>query len=775
MSQYNIALSGLQVARRAIDLIGSNIANATTEGYHRQDLSTSSVHTIGGSQIGDGVEITGVLRSADLLLDRELSLMQADLGQNSQELSTLRLVENALGELDSQGLALAIDGYFNALRELASQPNSEALQYQAAWAADGMAKQFNQVDSFLFDLERQVALQAEQATTQANGLIQEIAQLNDDIQLFLASGSNANTACDRRDQAVRELAELIDIEITGFADATGPVGISAWGTPLVTRGQYILLEAGSADTTGNLGVSVQGVNHFRTDVSGGKLGGLVALNNEILSGIQDRLDSLASEIVFRTNQQHLQGIGPMGSFTELTGVSVEEEPLSQWSAWGEGLTTGTINVRVTDLQTGQVSTHQISVDGDSTLATIASALNDVDGLVGGVVNSGLHIESADSDRYEFDFLPVPATDLEVNAWTGTAGVTLDRGTYTSAGDHTFTFEVTGPGADGEVLPVGTDGLSIVVRDETGAQVGATVDLGLAYVPGTALTLDNGLELSLAAGSLRIGEQFGATVYSDASLNQDPVLDMNSGPWLGSAEPVVSGTLDATTDATFNCTVIGPVAGALAQVGVTEGLTLQVRNGAGELIGTHSIGLGYAAGDQISIGSGISLSLPVGTVVSGQQFTVEVPANSDSSGFLAMAGINALFSGSSARDIAVRQEMLDNPQRIATALTPEGSDNANITRLAELGDASNAALNYQAPTDFFRLIVTNIGNDISFRQARQEAMEGAVSQLEDERDMVSGVDINEEAARLLIYQNMFQACAKFLTAQVESIEYLMNIL
>ena len=46
MSDYSIALSGLAAAQRAFDVIGNNIANAATEGYHRQRLELSPAFSL---------------------------------------------------------------------------------------------------------------------------------------------------------------------------------------------------------------------------------------------------------------------------------------------------------------------------------------------------------------------------------------------------------------------------------------------------------------------------------------------------------------------------------------------------------------------------------------------------------------------------------------------------------------------------------------------------------------------------------------------------------
>ena len=62
MSSFSITLTGLQVAQRAIELISTNIVNATTEGYHRQEpiIAAISLGNAGNVEIG-GAEIKEVI------------------------------------------------------------------------------------------------------------------------------------------------------------------------------------------------------------------------------------------------------------------------------------------------------------------------------------------------------------------------------------------------------------------------------------------------------------------------------------------------------------------------------------------------------------------------------------------------------------------------------------------------------------------------------------------------------------------------------------------
>ncbi|MHC4595816.1 MAG: flagellar basal body protein [Planctomycetota bacterium] len=48
-------MSGLSAAQKAFDIIGNNIANAATDGYHRQRLNLSPAYSSQiGSYIGRG-------------------------------------------------------------------------------------------------------------------------------------------------------------------------------------------------------------------------------------------------------------------------------------------------------------------------------------------------------------------------------------------------------------------------------------------------------------------------------------------------------------------------------------------------------------------------------------------------------------------------------------------------------------------------------------------------------------------------------------------------
>ena len=74
MANYEIGLTGLNVAQRAIEIIGTNIANVSTAGYHRQTIKIQPVtFDTNNSSMAGGAKVDGVHRSIDVLLESAAS------------------------------------------------------------------------------------------------------------------------------------------------------------------------------------------------------------------------------------------------------------------------------------------------------------------------------------------------------------------------------------------------------------------------------------------------------------------------------------------------------------------------------------------------------------------------------------------------------------------------------------------------------------------------------------------------------------------------------
>ncbi|MCD4823809.1 MAG: flagellar hook-associated protein FlgK [Phycisphaerae bacterium] len=669
---FSIGLTGLRAAQRALELIGTNLANSTTEGYHRQQLKLAPLE-LGSANtrvsVG-GVEIVGVQRSYNLLLEREHLRQQPIHGQLEQELSALTSIEAVLGKVEGNQIAQTLDDFFGALTQLTADPNSLAYAQSTVWTADSMTRELRSASEFLAQMKTQIRQHAEQIVGEINVRSENIAQLNYEIDLSMRRGNSANLLKDQRDQAIVEIAQMADIYISNVSGATSQTNVQAWGNPLVVGQQFMELEIGltSSDL---IGVGAKGLSYFDTTANGGEVGGLITLHNDIIPDLQNRLDTMAKELMLQINSHHAQGIGRAGSFTEMSGIAVDtSSTVGEWD-WPT-VTDGTLGIRLTDAN-GEASVHEINILHTDTLNMIIGKINAINGvggvpantIVASVANMALRIQM--NNDYKVDFVP----------------------------DYT------------------TDATDPLVLAGTGGGVDA--------------------------------------------------------PTVG-----ISGLFSADNQQ-YTFTITNPAAPADGEIGITDGLSIEVRNAAGEVIKTLNVGQGYAVGDQLEIENGMVLTFSTGVLNDGEVFHITGRNSSDSSGFLVAAGMNTFFTGTGATDIELREEFYEDPHLIATSVGPDGFDSFNIQRMAEIGQTSLANLGNTTIANYHYDWVSDIGQQAMVRDSRLKASDAVMQQLANQRDEVSGVDPNEEAAQMIIYERMFQSMSKFISVQDQALESLMQLL
>ncbi len=653
---FQISLSGLNVAQQAIDLIATNIANAGTKGYHRQELNIAPVEFNATNVVTlAGVEVIGVRRSIDQMLEREILRVEGQMGQISQELMTLQLVERALGDIDSNRLGLALNGFFDSLRELSAHPNNAGYQHSAVEAGTALANEFQNMATFTQQLDESILLQADIIVQQVNDLATEIADLNAEINAAILRGNDANVMQDRRDQAIAELAGLVEIQTNARGALEGQVNVSVGGAALVTGGQTLELKV-TTDSNNTLGLAAVGGSTLLAGIDQGQLGALFTLKNTLLADITDSLDLLAGQVIKAVNEYHVQGVGTSGSFAELSGwaVGLSTAKLSELSS---DISLGTLQLRVINQLTGEITIERVDVDDlDTTFGQFATTLSNLDNITAWISGSALHIQAGTD--YRFDFLPVSSGEYDPGTW-------------------------------------------------------------------------------------------------------DPVNN--------TAEIAISGIFDGSANEDFTVTVVGG-----GGVGIDGGLKLLVEDALSEKVAEFNVGLGYTPGDVLTLDNGITLTVSAGDFVVGDSFTLHGVADSDSAGILTSVGINTFFSGSSASNIAISQDVIADPGRVATAMSDTMTDNRNIVRLANIADEDIAALGNLTPSDHYRMLAAGIGRDVSVRYAKQTALQIVSNQLANQRDTISGVDINAEVAKMLLFEQMFQAMAKVLSVQNEALQSLMAI-
>ena len=76
-------------------------------------------------------------------------------------------------------------------------------------------------------------------------------------------------------------------------------------------------------------------------------------------------------------------------------------------------------------------------------------------------------------------------------------------------------------------------------------------------------------------------------------------------------------------------------------------------------------------------------------------------------------------------------------------------------------------------DYVKNYVTTLGEDVSFTESRLTATTTIQQELEDGRDSVSGVVVDEEVANMMLYNKSLSAASRLMTAMDEALDTIIN--
>ncbi|MBI2921920.1 MAG: flagellar hook-associated protein FlgK [Planctomycetes bacterium] len=146
---------------------------------------------------------------------------------------------------------------------------------------------------------------------------------------------------------------------------------------------------------------------------------------------------------------------------------------------------------------------------------------------------------------------------------------------------------------------------------------------------------------------------------------------------------------------------------------------------------------------------------------------------DTSDFLAAAGMNSFFSGRDALTIAVDAQLISDPGRLSSGFSNATGDNGSAQALAALRNAKVLLDGSASLEDFYRGLASALGTRTAEAADRAESQGFLESQLEAERERLSGVNLDEEAVNLITHQRAYQAAARFIATVDTLLDTLIN--
>jgi flagellar hook-associated protein 1 FlgK len=263
------------------------------------------------------------------MFDTFLSEQVRSFTSQEQQLGTFstyaKQVDNLLGSPELS-LSSGLQGFFDAAQNVADDPTSIPARQVMLTEADTLAQRFNTLSTQLDAFNQQVNLNLESSVDEVNLLAKGIAELNQVI--IEASGgsasSNPNDLLDKRDQLINELSALASVSVVEESNGAQNIFIGN-GQALVVGTTYSTLDTAPNPSNptqldivyGAAGMSISG------QLSGGKIGGLLSVRQEVIDPARAEIDSLAQGFVTAVNDQHAVGItldgNAGGHFFEPTG------------------------------------------------------------------------------------------------------------------------------------------------------------------------------------------------------------------------------------------------------------------------------------------------------------------------------------------------------------------------------------------------------------------------------------------------------------------------
>lgn len=220
---------GLETAKRALTAqqaalytTGHNIANANTKGYTRQrvNLQTTNPYPAPGfdqpkiaGQIGTGVKADEVQRIRDSFTDMQYRTETSKLGYWQAKAEMISQMEGIMNEPSDTGLSAIMDQFWNALQDLAVQPQNDGARRVVRERGITLASTFNYISNSLKAVQTDYRKEIDATQDRINSILRQINSINKQIQSIEPHGYLPNDLYDERDRLVDELSEMVNIRI----------------------------------------------------------------------------------------------------------------------------------------------------------------------------------------------------------------------------------------------------------------------------------------------------------------------------------------------------------------------------------------------------------------------------------------------------------------------------------------------------------------------------------------------------------------------------------
>ena len=432
-----IGTSAVLANSMLLNTTSNNIANVNTQGYSRQRTEFEA-QTL-GLGVGRGTTERLVSEFTSAQLRRDTSKL-AFANQYTAEANRI----DGLFSNPANSISSAMNDLFQKLQTANNDPSAISTRQLIISSSESLTDRFATLSNLVLDQASYVNQQLDLDLTQTNSLIRNISELNRSIAGF-GRGDNAQPPLDlldRRDEALRQLSEKLDIKVLDSDNGEKLVFMATGQSLVVENGEFSILSLnGNPDpNVRNVELSLNSkpsvIRNLGIEELGGQLGGLLKFRDDLLIPTQMQLGQLALAMTDALNTQNKRGMNANGelggdlfvlpqtsglAFQSNTGtgtVAVDIEPgLANQLPPNDFLLTftapDTITLEATDTSGNVVPGSAVTVTGVTFPATIDSQTAGVTDFYG----LSLQLEGPMNDGDRFALKPLSSAARNINLAT----------------------------------------------------------------------------------------------------------------------------------------------------------------------------------------------------------------------------------------------------------------------------------------------------------------------------------------------------------------------
>ena len=815
MGIYSItesAMSGLNIAQAGILTTSQNVAGTSVEGYSRRNANAIMDALAPNSLMlnGSSFAVEGFTRQYSSLIGSQLLSQQAKSSYSDTLVQYTNSVDSLVAD-KSAGLNTAISDFFNAMGAYAADPTNKAMAGAITGTANAVAQRMTGMSSLVNQIKSDARSALTDTIAQINTLLPSLANINQKIIDGNSPGVSAPSAdlLDERDRLLSQLQQLVGGQSLINSDGTATQLVA--GMPLVERSIANKVTVNADQQHVALTFNLQngpskGVLQTVQTLDGGQAGALLELANNFVPSLQKRLDTIAMGLVKVANNaaQSAPGIATnlaifgfkVGDKTysslatnDLTGqlpaITNENDLLDLYSSLGNAISSDS-GIKVgnsvgTYSKVSSLTAATTTLAGDYTLTKIGTDQLQLADAFGKTQTVSL-INSVSGGLQTVDFNQMGITMQLANTSPSLTAIST-----TSVIKNNATLPIGGPASQtiSNVVVQNNVQAGEFIFTNVGDKLTLTSSIGgsqtITVSPGTAagqtFNFDQ-MGISFSVRDTGVPVKTASDIAGYFTSIRVSTGDIKSGTTLPALTP---------TQTISNMSILGSVkAGDYTFSANGANLTL-AGNGRTQ---TVAVGAGLAGGQTLNFDLlGISFtvsdtSLPVQTAatIAGYFDTKKIQVSAGITLDAAQDTKEALataFNGQKVRVSGISNQLVNYGLNASNFISLAPSNFASYFNGNTPLISSDKANSIQKMGAVFGSSVSNLVNEVGVRVAtwknNQKADSVVLSNLKSQRDSVSGVNLDEEAANLLKYQQLYTASTKVLQAGNQMFNTLLSIM